>query len=165
MRTAVLYNPFEQLTPARIQQLLQLKDYYLVVQRFQWVGLTAGTGFMTSYYNNIADATEHQSHLVNYDGKIVDLQQQDQQDKLLTLFESGSPYVVYINTLKDKDWAKKMIKAYAEKIRIYIRTSGSLKVNRDYGIDIDLSLQYGYVIAEIRSGEQKMQVPFYEIIK
>ena len=161
----MLYNPFEQLTPARIQQLIQMKDYFLVVQRFQWTGLTAGTGFMASHYSDLSAAKEHQSHLVNYDGKIIDLQQKDQYDKLLDLFKPASPYVVYINTLKDKTWAKKMVKAYAEKIRNYIRSSGKIKVNRDYGIDIDFNLKYGYVIATIRSGEQKMEVPFYEIIK
>lgn len=165
MRTPGLYNPFEELTPARIHQLIQLKDYFLVVQRFQWTGLTAGTGFMATYYSDQQAANEHQSHLVNYDGKVIDLQQQDQRDKLLALFKTGSPYVVYINTLKDKDWAKKMVKAYAEKIRNYIRSSGKIKVNRDDGIEIDFNLKYGYVIATIRSGEQKMEVPFYEIIK
>lgn len=159
------YNPFELLTPARIDQLIRMKEYFLVVQRFRWTGLTAGTGFMASHYSDLLAADEHQSHLVNYDGKIVDLQQKDQQDKLMDLFKPGAPYVVYINTLKDKDWAKKMVKAYAEKIRSYIRSSGRLKVNRDDGIDIDLTLKYGYVTATVRSGEQKMVVPFYEMIK
>ncbi|SFD46835.1 hypothetical protein SAMN05518672_10267 [Chitinophaga sp. CF118] len=159
------YNPFEELTPDRIRQLIQLKDYFLVVQRFQWVGLPAGTGFMASYYNDLQAANEHQSYLVNYDGKVVDLQQEDQKNRFLQLFKAGSPYVVYINTLKDKDWAKQMVKAYAEKIRHYIRISGKIKVNRDYGIEIDFNLKHGYVMAVIHSGEQKMEVPFYEIIK
>jgi hypothetical protein len=160
-----IYNPFEPLTPDRIQQLIQLKDYFLVVQRFQWVGLIAGTGFMATYYSDEDAANEHQRHLVNYAGKLVDLRDPLQRDRLLELFEPGSPYVFYINTLKDKDWAEKMTKAYADKIRNYIKSSGTIKVNRDYGIDIDFNLKFGNVIAVIRSGEQQMEVPFYELIK
>jgi hypothetical protein len=159
------YNPFEPLTPDRIMQLIQLEYYFLIVQRFKWVGLTAGTGFMATYYGNMDAANEHQSHLVNYEGKLVDLRQAGQRDRLLALFEPGSPYVLYINTIKDDDWAKKMTKAYADRIRNYIRTSGRIKVNRDTGIDIDFTMHYGIVTAVIKSGEQKMTVPFYELIK
>lgn len=165
LQKKITYNPFEPLTPDRIQQLIQLKDYFLVVQRFQWVGLIAGTGFMATYYSDEDAANEHQRHLVNYAGKLVDLRDPVQRDKLLELFEPGSPYVLYINTLKDKDWAKKMTTAYADKIRSYIKTSGRIKVNRDDGIDIDFNLKFGNVIAVIRSGEQQMEVPFYELIK
>lgn len=161
----MLYNPFERLTPVRIQQLIQMKDHYLIVQRFRWTGITAGSGFMASHYSDLSAADEHQRHLLNYDGKLIDLQQKDQLEKLLDLFKPASPYVFYINTLKDKNWDKKMVKAYAEKIRNYIRSSGRIKVNRDDGIEIELNLKYGYLIATIKSGEQKMQVPFYEIIK
>jgi hypothetical protein len=159
------YNPFEPLTPDRIQQLIQLQYYFLVVQRFRWVGLIAGTGFMSTYYSDQTAANEHQQQLLNYEGKLVDLRDPIQRDKLLELFEPGSPYVFYINTLREDDWAKKMTKAYADKIRTYIKTSGSIKVNRDYGIDIDFNLKLGTVMAVIRSGEQQIEVPFYELIK
>lgn len=161
----LLYNPFEPLTTARVFQLIQLQYFYLVVQRFHWVGLTAGSGFMATYYNDHEAAVIHQSNLVNYEGKLLDLRQETQRDKILALLTADSPYIVFISTLKDKGWAKKMEKAYAEKIRGFIRSAARIKADKDHGVDIDLTMKHGHVMAIIRSGEQKLEVPFYEIIK
>jgi hypothetical protein len=161
----LLYNPFEPLTIDLLRELIVRRRYYIILQRLPWPGITAGTGFLATCYTDIEDAEEHQSHLVNYEGKLLDLQEQPQLDKLLELIADGSPYQIYLNTLKDKSWAKKMEKAYAEKVRSFIRSSGKLKVDKSAGVDIDFTLVYGHVTAVIHSGEQKLTVPFYDIIK
>jgi len=159
------YNPFEPLTVDILRDLIHKRRYYLIVQRLPWPGLTAGSGFLVTSYTDMEDAKEHQSNLVNYEGKLLDLQEQQQLDKLLELIAEDSPFHLYLNTLKDKSWAKKMEKAYTEKVRNFIRSSGKIKVDKGQGVDIDFTLKYGHVTAIIQSGDQQLTVPFYDIIK
>ena len=159
------YNPFEPLTTERIQQLLFLGQPILVVQRFLWTGITAGAGFMATRYSDVAEAAAHLSHLHPNEGKLVDLHQPAQLNKLMALLAPGSNYQVFINSLKDKDWAKKMRKVYAEDVRNYIRSQTKLKPDRDYGVDVTFSIRFGRVTALINTGQQSLEVPFYDIIK
>lgn len=159
------YNPFEPLTVERIQQLLLIGQPVLVVQRFQWTGIIHGAGFMATRYKYPEDAADHLTHLLPNEGKLVDLSLPIQRDKLLAMLAAGSTYQVYIDSLKDKNWAKKMQQVYAEDVRKYIRSQTQLKPDRDAGVDISFNLRYGRVMAIINTGTQRLEVPFYDIIK
>ncbi|WPV65831.1 hypothetical protein [Chitinophaga sp. LS1] len=159
------YNPFEPLTVERIQQLLLMGQPILVVQRFQWTGIINGAGFMATRYSYPEDAADHLAHLLPNEGKSVDLSIPAQRDKLLALLAPGSTYQVYIDSLKNKNWAKQMQQVYAEDVRKYIRSQTQLKPDRDTGVDIDFNLRYGRVMAIINTGKQRLEVPFYDIIK
>ncbi|WP_343670741.1 hypothetical protein [Chitinophaga sp.] len=159
------YNPFEPLTVERIQQLLLMGQPILVVQRFQWPGIINGAGFMATRYSYPEDTVDHLAHLLPNEGKLVDLLQPLQRNKLLALLGPHSTYHVYIDTLKDKHWAKQMQQVYAEDVRKYIRSQTRLKPDRDRGVDINFHLRYGRVMAIINTGTQQLDVPFYDIIK
>lgn len=159
------YNPFEPLTIERIQQLLLIGQPILVVQRFQWTGIINGAGFMATRYSYPEDAADHLAHLLPNEGKLVDLLQAPQRDKLLALLAPGSIYHVYVDSLKDKNWAKQMRQVYAEDVRKYIRSQTQLKPDRDVGVDVSFNLRYGRVMACIDTGTQRLEVPFYDIIK
>jgi hypothetical protein len=156
------YNPFDLLTMERVQQLMLMGEPVLVVQRFQWAGLVAGTGFMATRYRYERDAAEHLDRLLPNEGKLVDLLQ---PGNFLKLLAPGSGYLVFINSLRDKDWAKKMRQVYAEDVRKYIRSQTQLKVDRGAGIHIDFNIRFGRVLAAINTGTQLLEVPFYDIIK
>lgn len=159
------YNPFEPLTVERIQQLLLMGQPILVVQRFQWTGIINGAGFMATRYSYPEDAADHLANLLPNEGKSVDLSIPAQRDKLLALLAPGSTYQVYIDSLKNKNWAKQMQKVYAEDVRKYIRSQTQLKPDRDKGVDINFYLHYGRVMAIINTGTQRLELPFYDIIK
>lgn len=159
------YNPFEPLTIERVQQLLLMGQPILVVQRFQWTGIINGAGFMATRYSYPEEAADHLFHLLPNEGKLVDLLHPAQRDKLLALLTPGSTYQVYLDSLKDKNWAKKMQQVYAEDVRKYIRSQTQLKPDRDAGVDLNFHLRYGRVMAVINTGTQRLEVPFYEIIK
>ncbi|WP_343691713.1 hypothetical protein [Chitinophaga sp.] len=159
------YNPFEPLTVERIQQLLLMGEPILVVQRFQWTGIIPGAGFIATRYRYPNDAELHLAELLPNEGKLVDLAQPAQREKLLGLLAPGSTYQVYVDTLKDKNWAKLMKQAYAEDVRKFIQRKTSLKVDRDHGVDVGFHLRYGRVLAVIDTGTQQLEVPFFDIIK
>lgn len=156
------YNPFELLTMERVQQLLLLGEPVLVVQRFQWAGLVAGSGFMATRYRYERDAAVHLDQLLPNEGKLVNLLQ---PGSFLNLLAPGSGYQVFVNSLRDKDWAKKMRQVYAEDVRKYIRSQTQLKVDRGTGISLDFTIRFGRVLATIHTGTQLLEVPFYDIIK
>lgn len=159
------YNPFEPLTVERVQQLLLMGEPILVVQRFRWTGILPGAGFMATRYRYPEDAVEHLEQLLPNEGKLVDLLQPAQRDKLLALLLPGSTYQVYVDSLKDKNWAKQMKQVYAEDVRKFIRSQTQLKIDRDTGVDVNFNLRYGRVMAVIDTGTQRLEVPFYDIIK
>ncbi|SFW66138.1 hypothetical protein [Chitinophaga sancti] len=159
------YNPFEPLTIERIQQLLLMGQPILVVQRFQWAGINNGAGFMATRYSYPEDAADHLSHLLPNEGKMVDLLQPLQRDRLLALIAPTSTYQVYLDSLKDKKWAKRMQQVYAEDVRRFIRSQTRLKPDRNTGVDVNFDFRHGRVMAVINTGTQRLEVPFYDIIK
>lgn len=159
------YNPFELLTAERIRQLLLIGQPILVVQRFQWTGIIPGAGFMATRYRSREEAATHLAALLPNEGKLVDLSQPEERDKLLALLVPGSTYQVYVNTLKDKHWAKRMKQVYAEDVRKFIRSQTRLKVDRATGVEVGFNIRHGRVLVLIDTGTQQLEVPFYDIIK
>lgn len=156
------YNPFELLTVERVRQLMLMGEPVLVVQRFQWAGVVAGSGFMATRYRYAADAAVHLDKLLPNEGKLVDL---SDPGRFLRMLDPGSGYQVFLNSLRDKDWAKRMRQVYAEDVRKYIRSQTQLKVDRGAGVNIDFNIRFGRVLASINTGTQLLEVPFYDIIK
>lgn len=154
------YNPFELLSTRLLYQIIKEGAIFIVLQRFSWPGISAGKSFMATIYDDDISAMQHEAELSDKEGKVLSLQKD--LDKLKELIE-GQEYRIFINTFKDKDWSSKLIKAYKSNIAGYVRSKTKIKASD--GLDIELKIKWGRVIALLRSGDIQLEVPIYELIK
>lgn len=163
MNRLFTYNPFEPLTPVFIDTLLDRAYYYLVVQQFQYPGIAENKGFMATAYPTAQEAHDHSLQLRPGEGKVLQLHQSADREKLLSLMTDASPYRFFYGTTPDADACKKLSQTYKQKVNGYIRSQ--LRMKNDGGYDVTLKVVNGRFMAIITSGQQRKDVLFYDIIR
>jgi hypothetical protein len=158
--TIATYNPFEPLTLLLLNVLLMEGNQFIVLQRFPWPGIPSGRAFMASAYLDEQEAVEHVGELEEKEGKMLNLITDFK--KITSLIENGE-HQLFINTIKEKDWAGKVLKAYKGNIAGYVRSRTRIKASD--GVDIELKLKWGRLFAHLSSGEVQIDIPAYELIK
>lgn len=157
------YNPFEPLTPALIDILTARAYHYLVVQQFRYPGIAENKGFMATGYPAAEQAHDHFLQLRPGEGKVLQLHQGGDREKLLSLMVEGSSYRFFYGTTPDADACRKLSQTYKQKVNTYIRSQ--LHIKNDGGYDVTLKVVAGRFMAIIASGQQRKEVLFYDIIR
>ena len=163
MNRLFTYNPFELLTAAFIEMLQQHAHYYVVLQRFQYPGIAENKGFMATAYLTVEEALSHLAELHKGEGKVLDLADKVEREKLLSLLEPSSGYQFFYSTTPDVAACKKLTQTYKLKVSSYIKSQ--LRMKGDGGYDVTLKVIAGRFMAVITSGQQRKEVLFYEMIR
>lgn len=157
----MLYNPFEPVTKALFNELVESGFENFVLQRFNWPGVKEKSGFLLTPYDEKNQAEEHAFHLDSKEGK--SLQIPEDNEKIDSLLSVGSGYRIFLNRIKDENWESRMKKLYEKNIINYLRTKTRFK--RTDHIDIYFSLENGRVVAEITNGETQKKVFAIELLR
>jgi hypothetical protein len=163
MNRIFTYNPFEPLTPAFIDMLVQRAHSYAVVQKFQYPGIDENKGFIATAYCTEGEAQTHMAQLMPGEGKILQLDNPAERQKLLSLLGDSSGYQFFYSTTPDVKACKRLSQTYKQQVSAYIRSQ--LRIKNDGGIDVTLTVVAGRFMAIITSGEQRREVLFYEMIR
>ncbi|TWV91983.1 hypothetical protein [Chitinophaga pinensis] len=163
MNRSLTYNPFEVVTPAFIEMLLQHAHCYIVLQKFQYPGVAMNKGFMATAYTTLAQALSHLGELHQGEGKMLHLADKADQEKLLSLLDPSTGYQFFYSTTPDVTACKKLTQLYKLKVSNYIRSQ--LRMKNDGGYDVTLKVISGRFMAVITSGQQRKEVLFYEMIR
>ncbi len=155
------YIPFETLTAPVIDTIIREKQYYVILQRFNWPTFPPQETFIATPYDDLQQARIHADQLYAKEGKLLDLSTQDLAT-LRSLLESKK-YFLFLNTFKDANWNIKTIKEYNKRIVSAIRSQVHFR-NSD-GLDIDLYFETGKLMAHIFAGTHELRMPLYDLIK
>jgi hypothetical protein len=163
MSRLLTYNPFEVITPAFIEMLLQHAHNYAVLQKFQYPGVAANKGFMATAYTTQEQALVHLAELHAGEGKVLQLADKADREKLIALLDPSSGYQFFYSTTPDVAACKRLTQVYKQKVSNYIKSQ--LRMKSDGGYDVTLKVISGRFMAVITSGQQRKEVLFYEMIR
>lgn len=156
-----MYIPFVQITISLFEELLEKGYKHFVLQRFEWVAVEHGKGFLLSAYANQEEAQTHSNELDAKEGKLLKMPQD--YEKIIKLLEVNSGYRIFLDRFKDADWEKRMLRLFKNNIVNYLRFNTRFK--RKDPVEILFTLEHGRVWAIIESGGVSKKVNTYEIIK
>lgn len=142
------YNPFNHFTSDTVLQLLKAGAKFIVLQRFQWPGITSGKGFMATPYNLETTANAHVHHLEPNEGKVVSLD--PLPDKVRDMLTSDD-YKIFINTVRETKWKNELLRYYRQDIYSYLRSNTDFTTKSP--IDIDIYFENGRLTAKITSND------------
>lgn len=157
---AVSYNPFELLNLPMLKDLLRRRSYFLVVQRLHWPCVPPGKGFIATPYQQQKPAFAHAKKLASSEGRLIDLQ--SETEKILALIESPK-YLLFSNTYRDMDWQDRVLKHYQKNIVSNLKLDTSIKAIEE--VNIELSFQFGELVAMIQTDESVQEFIFYDLIQ
>lgn len=156
-----MYNPFVPFSEEILSSLQKDGIQFLVLQRFEWPGLSRSTTFLITPYAEIEQAVVHEHYLKEKEGKLLDVS--TDADKVLALLKQGSGFNLFLDRFKETNWNKRMLKEYERKIVNYLRSRTAF--TRQDSIDINFTLKYGRLIAEVRAKDKSLDVEAIELIK
>ncbi|GEM63935.1 hypothetical protein SF1_19170 [Sphingobacterium faecium NBRC 15299] len=156
-----MYNPFVRFTEEILSSLQQEGKHFLVLQRFEWPRLSRSTTFLVTPYVDIERAKDHEQNLKEKEGKLLDISKD--VDKLLGLIKKGTGYHLFLDRFKETNWNKRMLKEYERNIVNYLRSKTAF--TRQDSIDINFTLKFGRLIAEVRAKDKSLDVTAFELIK
>ncbi|TDE18086.1 hypothetical protein [Dyadobacter psychrotolerans] len=156
---SVPYNPFELLTLPLLKNFQRSKQHLLIIQRFSWPGVPAGSGFMITPYMSENLARQHADTLEIKEGRLVNLYLE--MDKVIILLNS-SKYLLFVNSFREMRWSARVLSHYQKNVMAYLTANG-FPGPQDQ-IEIELTLQWGKLEAIIRYGESKQTFYIYEMI-
>jgi hypothetical protein len=107
------YNPFLTLDMPCLKRLLSAGKYYIVLQRFQWPGLSEYSAFIATPYADQNAAKKHAGKLAAQQGRMLD--GRTEYDKFKKLFNDPR-YTIFVGKFKEADWQAKVIKHYQKNI-------------------------------------------------
>ncbi|CDS93692.1 conserved hypothetical protein [Sphingobacterium sp. PM2-P1-29] len=156
-----MYNPFVPFTEEILNALLQDGKHFLVLQRFEWPRLNRATTFLVTPYAQIELAREHEQNLKEKEGKLLDISKDE--GKVIALLKKETGYYLFLDRFKETNWNKRMLKVYERNIVNYLRSRSTF--TRHDSIDINFTLKYGRLIAEVRAKDKSLDVAAFELIK
>lgn len=156
-----MYNPFVIFTEEVLSALQNDGMAYLIIQRYSWPGLSRDITFLVTPYANKEMAVEHEQNLQHNEGKLLSISVD--RDKILNLLNPVNDYLVFLSIFKETNWNKRMLKEYEQTIVAYLRTRTYF--TRQDAIDINFTLKFGRLIAEIRATGKSLDLPALELIK
>lgn len=116
---------------------------------------------MVSAYPQITEAESHQKQLQHNEGKILNLQEEADKQKLLTLVKPNSGYSFFYRTISNASAIKKVNLIYKHHVASYVKNNAL-----GYGkFELTLKIVAGRVMAEITFSKGTRTVLFYDIIK
>lgn len=140
-----MYNPFLPFTETVYRELTKTGFCSMVIQRMVWPGISTGTGFLVTAYNDQLSASTHARQLDTKEGKILD--SHVDKEKVIQLLSASPSLHFFLATFKEENWDKKMIKEYEPQIVNYLKSRTTFK-RRDT-IQITFFLEFGRVKASI----------------
>lgn len=156
-----MYNPFVPFTEDILRSLKQDGMHFIVLQRFEWPRLNRATTFLVTPYAHIELAKEHEHNLKEKEGKLLDISKD--VDKVFALLKKETGYHLFLDRFKETNWNKRMLKVYERNIVNYLRSRSTF--TRHDSIDINFTLKFGRLIAEVRATDKSLDVPAFELIK
>ena len=156
-----MYNPFVPFTEEILSSLQKEGKHFLILQRFEWPRLSRKTTFLVTPYPDLGQAKEHEKCLKEKEGKLLDVSRD--KDKVVTLLKADSGFDLFLDRFKETNWNKRMLKEYERKIVNYLRSRTTF--TRQDSIDINFTLKYGRLIAEVRAKDKSLDVEAFELIK
>ncbi|WP_342644902.1 hypothetical protein [Mucilaginibacter sp. CSA2-8R] len=160
--TNLFYNPFLPVNNTAVSRLIENETPYIVIQRFEWPGVPFNKGFLITAYSQEHEAELHVRELAPNEGKLQNLLDETDCEKIIALTGIGSGYFVFFNGTIDLAHEKKLQKAYVKNVHGYIKY---IRMPKDGGYDVRIFVEHGRVKATITSGTNSHTAFFYTMIK
>jgi len=114
---------------------------------------------MITAYPHPELAQHHLNRLQAGEGKVLDLQMEENKQKLKELSHPDSGYQFFYSATRDKDAREQLVKEHMIRIRDYSKANH--RGNFEFGIKVEAGQLYGTYTYE----KQMIEVLFYDIIK
>jgi len=132
------YNPFEILNLPLLRGIIQHGNRVIVLQRFNWPGITEGHGFMGTPSTDEAKAKQDVAQSSEKEGKFLNLSAD--AEKITNLINDPKFYL-FLNTFRDTNRDAKILKHYQRNIISFLHSR--MTIRQKDPIDIHLVLEYG----------------------
>ena len=162
MTDSLFYIPFLRIKDDTLKKLMGAGKPYVIIQRFQWPGQHLQKTFLLSAYSDQQEARYHEFELAPKEGKMQNLLDLDQYQKVVQLLKTESGITMFYNGTLDARHEKRLQKAYVKGVSAYIY---AIKMKKEDHYDVRIFTEYGRLKAEISSGEQSHTALFYDMIK
>jgi hypothetical protein len=166
-----MLQPFEKFRLEYVERLLTLNKPYIVTQTYIRAACmdTADTkvSLLLSDYDDMGLAKIHYKAVINDPyAAIIQLLKWEHRQKLDEMLLPGSAYTLFWAVVKSKKALEHLVNTrYKDKMREYITTHTTWRIDRDTSVRPSVQLIFGELFIVIKYGKQVVRVKFEELEK